>query len=279
MSNKNNIDWIKSIPSNPLFGGADLINNNFNCYIGSVLAFYLGQGRVTNLYGSETKIVCDWVYMLTEIPLLGIFPMAYRPPGTGGDSTFVLGPTNKLNYFGNDFAVNRHRHEIICTYKGWKKTDTTSPVPLVIWLIIILGFVGILATVLALRARYKMVSVSTSQTGMLASFLIPWFEGLWMGLLVNVECCYAILTVVEDKTKSALRKIGILESSLGNSGEQATNEIVVAADLGLLASLVASSDSLTRLSNEVGDDGEYILDNLRQTEDEFLELIDVFDPE
>ena len=222
MSNKNNIDWIKSIPSNPLFGGADLINNNFSCYIGSVLAFYLGQGRVTNIYGSETKIVFDWVYMLTQLPmdwkgvLLPIAGLAtiYRPYGSGGDSTFVLGPTNKLNYFGTDITVGRNRATIKVVYK--KADDELKTIPSVVKFIIILGFVGILATVLTLRARYKMVSVSTSQTGMLASLLIPWFEGLWMALLFDVETAGGIGTILTKKVDWLVENVKAVANHLCN---------------------------------------------------------------
>ena len=41
-------------------GGVPLINNSYNCYVGSVLAFYIGEGRVTSIFGGETKLVFDW---------------------------------------------------------------------------------------------------------------------------------------------------------------------------------------------------------------------------
>ncbi|RLS37779.1 MAG: hypothetical protein DWH82_09725 [Planctomycetota bacterium] len=235
MSNKNNIDWIKSIPSNPLFGGADLINNNFNCYIGSVLAFYLGQGRVTNIYGSETKIVFDWEYMLTQVPFVGGLFAIYRPYGTGGDSTFVLGPTNKLNYCGTDIVVNRNRSPIKF------EAATLLPIPTCIYTIITLGFVGILVTVLTLRAKYKMSSVLTSQAGMLASFLIPWFEGLWMGLLVELEDGGVICTALKALAE---RAIAINMATLGFN--QANAQFLVNAALGF-ALLVPGAQAVVNM--------------------------------
>ena len=121
----------------------------------------------------------------------------------GGDTTLVLGPTNKLNYYGADAAVNRARDDFKMVWalnvpdtdpgaeptavKEAKKGD----VPLVIKCILALGFIGILATALLLRYWWHFSGISSgtveNRKESLASVLIPLFEDLWLSLLYLVE--------------------------------------------------------------------------------------------
>ena len=189
--------------TNPEFNGVPLINNSYNCYVGSVLAFYIGEGRVTAIYGGETKLVFDWESVLVNLldwggkGPLGSLARTRRLMG-GGDTTLVLGPTNKLNYYGSDLAVNRARDEFKITWKTMAQVDgvstditKTADVPLAIKCILALGFIGILAAALLLRYWWGYYGISSSkpqtEQEQLASVLIPMFEGLWLSLLYAVE--------------------------------------------------------------------------------------------
>jgi hypothetical protein len=116
--------------TNTGYEGTHLINNSYNCYVGSVLAFYIGQGRVTSIFGGETKLVFDWeavfLKLMEGIPLPGTttwIPINARSRKAmgGGDTTLVLGPTNKLNYYGGDAAINRARDDFAMV---WNHTST-----------------------------------------------------------------------------------------------------------------------------------------------------------
>ena len=182
---------------NPEFNGVPLINNSYNCYVGSVLAFYIGEGRVTAIYGGETKLVFDWESVLgkwaggSEFKWLGDLKTARRLMG-GGDTTLVLGPTNKLNYYGADLGISRARDagKVDLIYKD------LAVIPPAILATLALGFLGILATSLLLRYWWGYYGISSSkpqsEQEQLASVLIPMFEGLWLTLLYTVEtieCC------------------------------------------------------------------------------------------
>ena len=178
--------------TNPEFNGVPLINNSYNCYVGSVLAFYIGEGRVTAIYGGETKLVFDWESVLVKLldwdgkGLLGSLAKTRRLMG-GGDTTLVLGPTNKLNYYGADLGISRARDagKVELIYKN------LAVIPPVIQAILALGFLGILATSLLLRYWWGYYGISSSkpqtEQEQLASVLIPMFEGLWLSLLYAVE--------------------------------------------------------------------------------------------
>jgi hypothetical protein len=198
--------------TNPEFNGVPLINNSYNCYVGSVLAFYIGEGRVTAIYGGETKLVFDWESVLGKLvgdsAWLGDLKTARRVMG-GGDSTLVLGPTNKLNYYGADLAINRARDKFDLIYQA---TDSAkNPVPPVIQAILALGFLGILATSLLLRYWWGFYGISSSkpqtEQEQLASVLIPMFEGLWLSLLYAVETVTGVVegfATIADGFKSFL---------------------------------------------------------------------------
>ena len=197
--------------TNPEFNGVPLINNSYNCYVGSVLAFYIGEGRVTAIYGGETKLVFDWESVLVKLldwggqGPLGSLAKTRRLMG-GGDTTLVIGPTNKLNYYGSDLAVGRARDDFKMTwplmseavgnqgeagYVAPKDISKTGAIPVVIRLLLALGFIGILAAALLLRYWWGFYGISSSkpqtEQEQLASVLIPMFEGLWLSLLYAVE--------------------------------------------------------------------------------------------
>ena len=190
-------------------GDVPLINNSYNCYVGSVLAFYIGEGRVTSIFGGETKLVFDWESVFFNLlgwekkdnpaSVLGKF----RRLMGGGDTTLVVGPTNKLNYYGADAAVNRARDDFKMVWAlnvpntdpgadpGAVKEAKKGDVPLVIKCILALGFIGILATALLLRYWWDFSGISSgtveNRKESLASVLIPLFEDLWLSLLYLVE--------------------------------------------------------------------------------------------
>lgn len=184
--------------TNPEANGVPLINNSYNCYVGSVLAFYIGEGRVTAIYGGETKLVFDWESVLFKLLDGAKIPF---PPGTlpvstglrkimgGGDTTLVLGPTNKLNYFGADLAIGRTRDKFELHYQS--DNAGKNQIPPVIQSILALGFLGILAISLLLRYWWGFYGISSTkpqtEQEQLASVLIPMFEGLWLTLLYAAE--------------------------------------------------------------------------------------------
>lgn len=195
--------------TNTGYEGAPLINNSYNCYVGSVLAFYIGKGRVTSIFGGETKLVFDWeavfLKLMEDRPLPGTttwIPINARSRKAmgGGDTTLVLGPTNKLNYYGGDAAINRARDDFAMVWNqtgtrpgiGKKTADVvkSESIPLVVWAILLLGFLGIFATAMILRYLWRFSTVPSAgetKQEMLASVLIPMFEGLWISLLLTVE--------------------------------------------------------------------------------------------
>ena len=169
--------------TNPEFNGVPLINNSYNCYVGSVLAFYIGEGRVTAIYGGETKLVFDWESVLVKLldwggqGPLGSLAKTRRLMG-GGDTTLVIGPTNKLNYYGSDLAVGRARDDFKMTwplmseavgnqgeagYVAPKDISKTGAIPVVIRLLLALGFIGILAAALLLRYWWGFYGISSSK--------------------------------------------------------------------------------------------------------------------
>lgn len=262
MANKS-AEWLRATPpfADNMFGGAGAINNSYNCTIGSVLAFYLGQGRVTNVFGSETKIVFDWQYVLknTGYPKVdfGIGLLLQRWPNTGGDSTFVLGPSHKLNYFGTDFSVNRARVTLKANYAPDLLAKTTeSPewnsIPGWIQVWIFLGFSGILSLVLCLRRYYKLNTVQTTNAGYMASFLIPALEAAWLGILVTIEQLGAVVDcfltsdatrlwcTARDEAAAAVDAAKIL------AAEQAVQTTAAAAELAQ-----ATADRLLQLQAKV----------------------------
>jgi hypothetical protein len=230
--------------TNPEFNGVPLINNSYNCYVGSVLAFYIGEGRVTAIYGGETKLVFDWESVLVNLldwggkGPLGTLAKTRKLMG-GGDTTLVLGPTNKLNYYGSDLAVNRARDEFKMTWtirvpdtsKGaaegaMKDITKTEAIPAVIKCILALGFIGILSAALLLRYWWGFYGISSTkpqtEQEQLASVLIPMFEGLWLSLLYAVE-------TIEGGVWGAG---GIADSffmSLGYAGQKAAADALAAA--------------------------------------------------
>jgi hypothetical protein len=284
--------------TNPEFNGVPLINNSYNCYVGSVLAFYIGEGRVTAIYGGETKLVFDWESVLSkffnggkDIPtsLLG---RTRRLMG-GGDTTLVLGPTNKLNYYGSDLGVNRARDDFKMVWalnvpdtdpeaaQGAMKEAKKGDIPPLIQGILALGFLGILAAALLLRYWWGFYGISSSkpQTDQeqLASVLIPMFEGLWLSLLYLVETIDGGISGQLGIVRSFMRYIG-LEAALPPPAQPvpppppppppqlpayATEARVVAAEEALNAatqqiaqiiqSAGAQADTLAQLKTDVED--------------------------
>ncbi len=232
--------------TNPEFNGVPLINNSYNCYVGSVLAFYIGEGRVTAIYGGETKLVFDWESVLVKLldwggqGPLGSLAKTRRLMG-GGDTTLVIGPTNKLNYYGSDLAVGRARDDFKMTwplmseavgnqgeagYVAPKDISKTGAIPVVIRLLLALGFIGILAAALLLRYWWGFYGISSSkpqtEQEQLASVLIPMFEGLWLSLLFAVETIEGGVWGVGGIVDSFLM-------SLGYAGQKAAADALAAA--------------------------------------------------
>jgi len=259
--------WDKGKPS--IFGGTTTINNAYNCNIGSVLAFYIGEGRVTNIFGGETKIVFDWesvIFSLFKMPLDGKFLLG------GGDSTFVLGPSNKLNYYSYEFTVNRSREKI--TFTTTSNRDE-KVVPSIILIIIILGFVCILGTALFLRWKYKLYSSATETTsnrtreaGILASSLIPILEGAWLSILCLVEKCNGTIEGFKEIINWAKHQlIADAEVARINAAEIAAAALLV-VDTNLASVLGVNENALEGVQNGVENIEDGINNNNEQAEQE-----------
>ncbi|MCY2936907.1 MAG: hypothetical protein NTV55_00930 [Planctomycetota bacterium] len=267
--------WDQGKPS--IFGGTTTINNAYNCYIGSVLAFYIGEGRVTNVFGGETKIVFDWESVISSIVSMPDYLKLFMG---GGDSTFVLGPSNKLNYYGYDFAVNRKRIKIEVKY-GESEAVTSEKalkaavIPLLIVAIITLGFVCILGTALFLRWEYKLftsasktTSNRTREAGILASSLIPIFEGAWLGILCAVENIEGTITGFKEITNWAGHQlIADAEAARINAAEIAAAALLL-VDPNLVPVLGVNENALLGVQNEVGNIEDGINNNIDQAEQE-----------
>jgi hypothetical protein len=276
--------------TNPEFNGVPLINNSYNCYVGSVLAFYIGEGRVTAIYGGETKLVFDWESVLLNLldwggnGPLGKLETTRKLMG-GGDTTLVLGPTNKLNYYGSDLAVNRARDEFKMTWTikvpdtsqgaaagAMKDITKTEAIPAVIKCILALGFIGILSAALLLRYWWGFYGISSSkpqtEQEQLASVLIPMFEGLWLSLLYAVEAVNGGLTGLAN---------GVLDSLTSFFAMAASGAVIVAngaaypfVQLGqfLYSGVEYVADFLTRLAENASQNSESMSDVSGQNAEE-----------
>ena len=271
--------------TNPEFNGVPLINNSYNCYVGSVLAFYIGEGRVTAIYGGETKLVFDWESVLVNLldwggkGPLGSLARTRRLMG-GGDTTLVLGPTNKLNYYGSDLAVNRARDEFKITWKTMAQVDgvstditKTADVPLAIKCILALGFIGILAAALLLRYLWGYYGISSSkpqtEQEQLASVLIPMFEGLWLSLL------YAVETIAGGVWGVG----GIIDSflmSLGYAGQKAAADALAlaAAAAQVPVNPVVGEQALVGIESDAVEDEQDVVEAGEVSERDSWEWLD-----
>ncbi len=271
--------------TNPEFNGVPLINNSYNCYVGSVLAFYIGEGRVTAIYGGETKLVFDWESVLVNLldwggkGPLGSLARTRRLMG-GGDTTLVLGPTNKLNYYGSDLAVNRARDEFKITWKTMAQVDgvstditKTADVPLAIKCILALGFIGILAAALLLRYWWGYYGISSSkpqtEQEQLASVLIPMFEGLWLSLL------YAVETIAGGVWGVG----GIIDSflmSLGYAGQKAAADALAlaAAAAQVPVNPVVGEQALVGIESDAVEDEQDVVEAGEVSERDSWEWLD-----
>jgi hypothetical protein len=248
--------------TNPELNGVPLINNSYNCYVGSVLAFYIGEGRVTAIYGGETKLVFDWESVLFKLLDGAKIPFSSRtlPVSTGlrkvmggGDTTLVLGPTNKLNYYGADLAIGRTRDKFELNYQS--DNAGKNQIPPVIQSILALGFLGILAISLLLRYWWGFYGISSTkpqtEQEQLASVLIPMFEGLWLTLLYAAE---TVNGVAEGMIAVAVS----LKSFLDSASMVIPCIFAAVAAVTLLLSYAAyqtcqfALSSLARLTDEVG---------------------------
>lgn len=252
--------------TNPEFNGVPLINNSYNCYVGSVLAFYIGEGRVTAIYGGETKLVFDWESVLVKLldwdgkGLLGSLAKTRRLMG-GGDTTLVLGPTNKLNYYGADLGISRARDagKVDLIYKN------LAVIPPVIQAILALGFLGILATSLLLRYWWGFYGISSSkpqtEQEQLASVLIPMFEGLWLSLLYAVETIDGVaegMIAVATGLKSFLDSASLVIPFIFAAVAAVTLLIPFAANQACqfgLSSLASDTDELGQGVDSVSEQG------------------------
>lgn len=252
--------------TNPEFNGVPLINNSYNCYVGSVLAFYIGEGRVTAIYGGETKLVFDWESVLVKLldwdgkGLLGSLAKTRRLMG-GGDTTLVLGPTNKLNYYGADLGISRARDagKVDLIYKN------LAVIPPVIQAILALGFLGILATTLLLRYWWGFYGISSSkpqtEQEQLASVLIPMFEGLWLSLLYAVETIDGVaegMIAVATGLKSFLDSASLVIPFIFAAVAAVTLLIPFAANQACqfaLSSLASDTDELGQGVDSVSEQG------------------------
>ena len=282
--------------------GVPLINNSYNCYVGSVLAFYIGEGRVTAIYGGETKLVFDWESVLVKLldwggqGPLGSLAKTRRLMG-GGDTTLVIGPTNKLNYYGSDLAVGRARDDFKMTwplmseavgnqgeagYVAPKDISKTGAIPVVIRLLLALGFIGILAAALLLRYWWDFYGISSSkpqtEQEQLASVLIPMFEGLWLSLLYAVE-------TIEGGVWGAGGIVDSFLMSLGCAGQKAAADALAAAAAAAQVPVnpVVGEQALVAIEGDAGEDEEEVEEAEENARDslESIETIyeDDFEPE
>ena len=285
--------------TNPEFNGVPLINNSYNCYVGSVLAFYIGEGRVTAIYGGETKLVFDWESVLVKLldwggqGPLGSLAKTRRLMG-GGDTTLVLGPTNKLNYYGSDLAVNRARDEFKMTwplmseavgnqgeagYVAPKDISKTGAIPVVIRLLLALGFIGILAAALLLRYWWGFYGISSSkpqtEQEQLASVLIPMFEGLWLSLLYAVETIEGGVWGVGGIVDSFLMSLGYAgQKAAADARAAAAAEAQAQVNAGLaeqvLLGIEGDAEEDEEDVEEAGENARYSLESIETIyEDDF----------
>ncbi|NBU76113.1 MAG: hypothetical protein EBS30_12990, partial [Planctomycetes bacterium] len=188
---------------NPKIGQSTLFNNSYSSIVGSVLAFYIGMGRITNVFGTETKIVVDPESM-TGFGFMKL-PTFMKSFIGGGDSGFVLGATNKLLYAGCDFEVKRARTKIEWLKAGAGDANIPSPIKL----LIALGVLSVLGAALLLRFEYGVTSSTgdPSPTLQLASAIIPLTEGAWMSCLMLLEYLCTCAESAEANKKSLAVKI------------------------------------------------------------------------
>ena len=237
---------------NPKIGQSTLFNNSYSSIVGSVLAFYIGMGRITNVFGTETKIVVDPESM-TGFGFMKL-PTFMKSFIGGGDSGFVLGATNKLLYAGCDFEVKRARTKIEWLKAGAGDANIPSPIKL----LIALGVLSVLGAALLLRFEYGVTSSTgdPSPTLQLASAIIPLTEGAWMSCLMLLEYLCTCAESAEANKKSLAVKITAKKEELHNTEEQYDEFLLIDEDswdavVVLSLAMSKQKDELKTLEDEL----------------------------
>ena len=222
-----------------------------------------GGGRLNTTYGMESKIIFDWPYMLgkilPDIPKLGgalafVFGQGFN---TGGVHNFVLGPCLNMNYYGFDFAVRRDREKVEVNYE--RGGEGISSVPPAIMTIISLGCLVILGLVVSMRVIFARSSAITLETRIISG-LIPFFEILWLGILVMVEKLQSIAEMLSELAKSfgegvqsAKAKATSLLSNAASYSQSAVAAVASAAALAatFLQQAFSGEDAGEQLTNNL----------------------------
>ncbi len=268
-------EWMNSIPHDATLN-AGLFSNSYNMFLGSVLEVCLapmgGGGRLNTTYGMESKIIFDWPYMLgkilPDIPKLGgalafVFGQGFN---TGGVHNFVLGPCLNMNYYGFDFAVRREREKVEVNYaRGGEGAFqdymiNISSVPPAIMTIISLGCLVILGLVVSMRVIFARSSAITLETRIISG-LIPFFEILWLGILVMVEKLQSIAEMLSELAKSfgeGVQSAKAKATSLLSNAASYTQSAVAA-----VASAAALAATFLQQAFSGEDAGEQLTNNLK----------------
>lgn len=144
------------------FGDKPVVNTSYSSVIGDGIAYIIGGGRFTNIYGTDVKLVLDYEELLALLPgKMGAF---FNSPitqgivtGIGGDTGLVFGNKSGFMYYGQAFDVKRtHSAAITVIPTHPLKTQAVGMVlvPNDIALITKLRAVGVDATICDIMPSY-----------------------------------------------------------------------------------------------------------------------------
>lgn len=233
------------------------INSSYSSIIGDSLAFVIGGGRATNIYGGDCKMVLDWeklVEMLFDgIPdFMGKELLGGLIFGLGGDTSVVFGDKNAFTYEGTDFTSKRARDKLEVTTK-----ELGIPLPLTL----ALGSMGLLAAALVLRFKYGIYNSSqkTSNTWNedtqgksldLVMTLLVLLQPRWLKLMQTLEQFFYI---VDPTAKAALQTtVTALKSTLDTAeADLKLLEAQLAAEEARVAAIVPPQPTLPNTLNSL----------------------------
>lgn len=193
-------------------------------------------GRITNVYGSDTRIVCTWTGLLSRM----VFGPGSKGKwggallGIGGDTTLFMGEKNSFTYFSDQVDCQYSIHKFDVNYKPPDDIDLGN-FPLlgamgIYYLPVVVAVLGALTmTVMTFCLKYiwkftaSNIVTENENTMNLAMLLFPALESRWLFALkaLHIDGYSAIPLKIEEALEEATtnvdggkRQLSVLESQL-----------------------------------------------------------------
>lgn len=196
-------------------------NSQSSILFGDSSSWLIGLGRITNVFGPDLKVICDWTIALEWIP--GLSQLSSKYPnfygalmGTGGSTDFILGGKDLFNYGATtDFTFTRKKYPTIKVDKWKYKKDGAEWVknkesyfPGVLKVAVFFPYLLLLSSVVTARLAYMQVGVFSNQAvrdqlQKLVIMLTPLIESRWIAAIKIIEQLIESKRLVEVLTKEA----------------------------------------------------------------------------